>query len=127
VLYAALMSVSAIGKGYAVANGGSAKHGIKQVDRLLSNAGVSVPELFATWVPFVIGPRRELVVAFDWTEFDCDKQSTIAACLVTKHGRATPLVWFSDSKDVLTAGCRASRYFVIHRQVHPGVLPRRSA
>ncbi len=29
----------------------------------------------------------------DWTEFDADNQSTIALYLVTKHGRATPLLW----------------------------------
>jgi hypothetical protein len=106
VLYAASLSVSAIGKGYAAANDGSAKHGVKQVDRLLSNAKLSVSDVFATWVPFVVGDREELVVAFDWTEFDRDKQSTIAACLVTKHGRATPLVWMSESAALLKDGGR---------------------
>jgi hypothetical protein len=106
VLYAASLSVSAIGKGYAAANDGSAKHGIKQVDRLLSNAKLSVSDVFAAWVPFVVGDREELVVAFDWTEFDRDKQSTIAACLVTKHGRATPLVWMSESAILLKDGGR---------------------
>ncbi len=40
-----------------------------------------------------MGPRPEIRVALDWTEFDADNQSTIALHLVTKHGRATPLLW----------------------------------
>ena len=40
-----------------------------------------------------MGPRPEIVVALDWTEFDADNQSTVALYLVTKHGRATPLLW----------------------------------
>lgn len=106
VLQAASLSVSAIGKGYAAINGGSAKHGIKQVDRLLSNAGVDVWDLFRTWVPFVVGDREELLVALDWTEFDKDEQSTVAACLVSSHGRATPLIWKTESKALLTDGGR---------------------
>jgi len=58
---------------------------------VFSNTGVDVWKLFASWAPFVIGSRPEIVVALDWTEFDADNQSTIALHLVTKHGRATPL------------------------------------
>jgi len=72
-----------------------------QVDRFFSNTGVDVWNLFASWVPFVVGPRPEIVVALDWTEFDADNQSTIALYLVTKHGRATPLLWKTVVKSEL--------------------------
>jgi hypothetical protein len=37
-------------------------------------------------------------VALDWTEFDDDGHATIAAYLITNHGRATPLLWQSVEK-----------------------------
>jgi hypothetical protein len=41
-------------------------------------------------------------VAFlDWTDFDADNQSTIALHLITKHGRATPLLWKTVTKSDL--------------------------
>ena len=106
VLKGSSLSVSMIGKGYAAANNSRAKHGIKQVDRLLSNEGIQVWDIFETWVPFVVGDREELVIALDWTEFDRDKQSTIGACLVSSHGRATPLLWKTEMAKVLTDGGR---------------------
>jgi hypothetical protein len=52
-------------------------------------------------VPFVIGPRKAIRVALDWTEFDRDGQTTIALYLLTRHGRATPLVWKTVRKSEL--------------------------
>jgi hypothetical protein len=49
-------------------------------------------------VRFVVGPRPEALIALDWTEFDKDGHSTIAAYLVTNHGRATPLLWQTVEK-----------------------------
>ena len=98
VVNAVSLSIHAIGAGLAQTSGLNAKHAIKQVDRLLSNPGFNVWELFAHWVPFVIGARTEIVVALDWTDFDADGHSTIALSLVTGHGRATPLVWMSVKK-----------------------------
>ena len=100
-LQGAQLAVGALGRALAVAKELDAKHAIKQVDRLLSNAGVDVWKLFANWVPYVIGARPEIVVALDWTDFDQDNQSTIALYLVTKHGRATPLLWKSVMKSEL--------------------------
>jgi len=77
------------------------KHAIKQVDRLLSNRKLEAWDLFATWVPEVVGSRTDLIVAMDWTDFDADGQATLALKLVTRHGRATPLVWLSVLKDEL--------------------------
>jgi hypothetical protein len=37
----------------------------------------------------------------DWTDYDADGQATLALKLVTRHGRATPLVWLSVHKDDL--------------------------
>jgi hypothetical protein len=42
------------------------------------------------------------VVAMDWTDFDADGQATLALKLVTRQGRATPLVWLSVLKDELS-------------------------
>lgn len=100
-LQGARLAVGALGRALAVAKELDGKHAIKQVDRLFSNAGVDVWKLFANWVPFVLAGRPEIVVVLDWTEFDQDNQSTIALYLVTKHGRATPLLWKSVVKSDL--------------------------
>jgi hypothetical protein len=78
---------------------------MKQVDRFFSNTGVDIRKLLATWVPFVIAKRAEVVVALDWTDFDQDDQATIALHLITTHGRATPLLWKNFVKSEL-AGWR---------------------
>ena len=101
VLHAASLAIHAIGRGLAAAKGIQAKHATKQVDRLLSNGGIPLSRLFELWVRFVVGERKEIVVALDWTEFDADKQATICLYLVTGHGRATPLVWKSVEKGTL--------------------------
>jgi hypothetical protein len=92
-LTGARLAVGALGRALAVAKDLGAKHAIKQVDRLFSNTGVEVWQLFASWAPFVVGSRPEIVVALDWTDYDKDNQSTIALHHVTRHGRATPLLW----------------------------------
>jgi hypothetical protein len=93
VIHSASLGIGAIGRALAFSQGTLAKHGIKQVDRLLSNTGIKMGEIFASWVPFVISDRSEARIALDWTHFDQDRQRTIAAYLITSHGRATPLVW----------------------------------
>lgn len=98
----ASLAVAVIGQALAQARGKAAKHAIKQVDRLLSNQGVDVWALFPLWIKETIGASRDLVVAMDWTEFDADDQSTLSLNLVTKHGRAQPLLWFSVFKAELT-------------------------
>jgi hypothetical protein len=101
VMSGAALAVSLIGQALAKARGLLAKSAIKQVDRLLSNAGVVPWDLFASWVREVVAERREIVVAMDWTDFDADNQSTLALHLVTQHGRATPLLWLTVDKDEL--------------------------
>jgi hypothetical protein len=101
VIHAASLAIHSIGIGMAQARGVDPKHAIKQVDRMLSNDGISVWEIFRMWVPFAIGDRRQIVVTLDWTEHDHDDQATIAMNLVTSHGRATPLIWKSVVKSEL--------------------------
>ena len=101
VMTSASLAVSIIGHSLAQARGLIDKHAIKQVDRLLSNRGIVVWDMFAPWVREVVGPRKEIVVAMDWTDFDADDQTTLALNLVTRHGRATPLLWLTVSKDEL--------------------------
>jgi Transposase DDE domain len=101
VVHAASLSVYAIGQALAMARGTKGKHGVKQVDRLLSNTGIDVWRLFALWVPYVLGQRTEAVVSLDWTDFEADDQTTLVAALKTKHGRSTPLVWLTVQKSTL--------------------------
>ena len=54
----AALAVSLIGQALAKARGLLAKSAIKQVDRLLSNAGVFAWDLFGSWVREAVGPRR---------------------------------------------------------------------
>src|SRR5688500_14456894 len=101
VMTGASLGVAIIGKSLAQARGLLPKHAIKQVDRLLSNRKLEAWDLFATWVPELVGSRTDLIVAMDWTDYDADGQATLALKLVTRHGRATPLVWLSVFKDEL--------------------------
>ena len=101
VMTGASLAVSIIGQSLAQARGLLSKHAIKQVDRLLSNQGIIVWDMFAPWVAEMVGQRTSIVVAMDWTDFDADDQATLALSLVTNHGRATPLLWLSVLKDEL--------------------------
>ena|SRR5688572_28638749 len=73
------LGVALIGKSLAQAL--LPKHAIKQVDRLLSNRKLEAWDLFATWVPELVGSRTDLIVA----DFDADGH--LALKLVTRHGR----------------------------------------
>lgn len=99
------LSVTAIGTALARVTGGRAKHGVKQVDRLLSNAGCTMEDCLRAYVRAVLGNRKSIMVALDWTEFALDGHSTICLSLVTNHGRATPLVWMT----VETASLKGKR------------------
>ena len=101
VIHSASLAVHAIGRALAMAQGLKPRHAIKQVDRLLSNGGIDVWHLFRQWVPFVLAERTEAVIALDWTDFEPDDQCTLAASLITSHGRTTPLVWKTHRKSEL--------------------------
>ncbi len=93
VLHGATLAIHAIGQGLATATGATAKHAVKQIDRMLSNLGIDIESLAPRWVSFVIAERDEIVVALDWTDFDDDDQTTLVLNVITNHGRATPLLW----------------------------------
>lgn len=101
VLHALSLCIHVVGRALAWAHGGDPKHAIKQVDRLLSNAKVSIGGLAGPWAQFLIGERKEVLVALDWTDFDADDHTTLCAYLVTRHGRATPLLWETTEKSAL--------------------------
>lgn len=101
VMSSASLAVSLIGQALAQERGLVTKHAVKQVDRLLSNHGIDVWDSFACWVPARVGAQKKIVVAMDWTDFDADGQTTLVLSLVTRHGRATPLIWLTVWKDEL--------------------------
>ena len=90
---------------------------MKQLDRLLSNVGVKLEELFPSWIRFVVGVRTELIVALDWTEFGADDHVTLCAYAVTRHGRATPLIWKTHRKSDLE-GHRTQWEHELVQQLH---------
>ena len=94
-LHAPTASIAAIGRASARARGKRHKHGIKQVDRMLSNAGINLDKAQEYYVRGVVGGRREIVAIIDWSDYARSGHSKIALSLVTRHGRATPLVWLT--------------------------------
>jgi hypothetical protein len=115
VISSASLIVHRVGLGLAAAQDLLGKHAVKQVDRLLGNDKLVVWDCFAHYVPYVIGGRKEIIVAMDWTDFDADKQATIAISLVTSHGRATPLIWKTVSKKRLKNKRNDYEDEVLHR------------
>ncbi len=122
VLNAAMMTIHAIGQAYAAIAHIEARSGVKQLDRLLSNVGVALETLFPGWIRFVVGVRTELIVALDWTEFDADDHVTLCAYAVTRHGRATPLIWKTHKKSALE-GHRTQWEHDLVEQLHRAMLP----
>jgi hypothetical protein len=100
-LRTAWLSVHAIGQAYAELVSIGPKHGVKQVDRFLSNPAFKVWSLLSSWAVFVIAGRKEVVLALDWTDFELDDHTTLAAYVVSRHGRATPLAWQTVQKSTL--------------------------
>ena len=99
VMTGASLAVAMIGQALALARGLVTKHAAKQVDRLMSNAGIDVWDSFARWVPQQLAAQQDILVAVDWTDFHHDGQSTLVLSLVTGHGRAAPLIWLTVWKE----------------------------
>ena len=76
----ASLAVHAIGQGLAQALGKLSKHGVKQVDRLLSNQGIDVWEFFGYWVPYLVGARLEVVVGDGLDELSREISKTRWCC-----------------------------------------------
>lgn len=84
---------SEMGRGLAEAKGLHRKHCIKQIDRTLHNDDIDTKACESTLARLLIGQRSRIVVAMDWTVFARDNQLTLTIRQITKHGRATPLLW----------------------------------
>jgi len=108
IVHSDRLGVAAVGTAMARAFGKAPKHGIKQVDRCLSNEKLDMQTLFDGFVPIVVGQRGWILVTLDWTEFDKDDQTTASVNLVTSKNRAVPLVWLSVYKSELKG--RQRRY-----------------
>lgn len=115
VLHAAVLAVHAIGQAYAKVANIQPRSGVKQIDRYLSNDGFVMAHVLKSWVPFVVGVRKEIVVVLDWTDFEKDDHTTLAAYLVTRHGRATPLLWQTVKKSELEGMRNAHEYALVER------------
>ncbi len=115
VLHAAVLAVHAIGQAYAKVANIHPKSGVKQVDRYLSNEGFVMEHILKAWTAFVVGVRKEIVIVLDWTDFEKDDHATLAAYLVTRHGRATPLVWQTVKKSELKDTRNAHEYALVER------------
>lgn len=94
-------SIHAIGQAYAEVATIRPKHGVKQVDRYLSNAAFDIWRLLPAWASYVLGARNEAVIALDWTDFEDDDHTTLSGYLVTTHGRSSPLAWRTVKKSEL--------------------------
>lgn len=122
VLNAAMLTIHAVGQAYAAMALIEATSGVKQVDRFLSNVRVDLAVLFPEWIKFVVGERKELTIALDWTDFDKDDHTTLAAYAVTRHGRATPLMWKTHRKSELE-GHRTQWEHDLVEALHRAICP----
>jgi len=101
IIWSDRLGIAAVGTAMARAFGTKPKHGIKQVDRCLSNEKLDLMKLYLGYVPFIVGQRHTIGVNMDWTEFDKDDHSTVSLSLVTQNRRAIPLVWLTVKKSKL--------------------------
>jgi hypothetical protein len=120
VLHAAALAIHAIGQAYAKVANITPKSGVKQVDRLLSNAGFDMNVVLKPWVKYVVGVRKQIVVVLDWTDFEKDDHATLCAYLMTRHGRATPLAWKTVKKSTLK-GMRNDHEYSLVEQLHEAI------
>jgi hypothetical protein len=120
---AARAAIHAIGAAYAEVAEIKPRHGVKQVDRYLSNKGIDVEALTPAWAAFVIGSRREVLLALDWTDFEADDHTTLCAYVVTTHGRATPLCWKTVRKSSLGDGARTEMEIALIERLGRAISP----
>lgn len=103
VVSASQAGVASIGRAQAAARKTTPKHAIKQFDRFLSNEKIDLESAERAHVAFVLGNRWKLLVSMDWTVYADGDRHRIALSLVTRHGRATPLVWKTVTDAELTS------------------------
>ena len=61
------------------------KHGIMQVDKVLSNDTNDVDVLLGYWMPYVVGARPENVVLLVWMRFARKGHERIVVSLLSGH------------------------------------------
>lgn len=88
------VGVAAIGRSL----GGVPKHGIKRVDRFLSNPRIDLEAAHRALAEEVIGPRQRVLVAVDWTRL---RAQWVLVAGVVLGGRAVPILW---------AACREGQF-----------------
>lgn len=84
-----------MGGALARAGGKDKKHATKQIDRLLSNKGISIWKLAPAWIHYMLKDKEEITVALYWSSFADDKQTMLSLDVLTKKGASTPLLWKS--------------------------------
>ena len=104
-LKAAGAGIHAIGAGYAELAHVSPKHGVKQVDRLLSNGKVRLDDCLSAWCRFAVGEHPSIVIALDWTEFERDSHSS-GGPSPERTSRETRAESSRNSSRTFTHGCR---------------------
>ena len=82
-----------IAEGLADTRGTNKKHATKQVDRLLSNKGISIWDLSEQWVKYVVGANQSIIVALDWSSFFDDEQSMLSLNKVGCQSNGTCRYW----------------------------------
>jgi len=113
LILAAVAAIHAIGQAYAQSAGIAGRSGVTQVDRLLSNKLLDIAHVGRMWARFVVGERKQVLVALDWTEFAGDDHCTLAVYLITNHGRATPIAWKTCRKSDLREKQKQYEYDMI--------------
>ena len=89
-LSAARLGVSVLGR--AVPGGTKPRHGIKRVDRLLSNGRWRPEEIAAVLAQEASRYLGALVVSLDWVELRSGFRALVASAC-TRRGRALPVAW----------------------------------
>jgi len=77
------------------------KHRIKRVDRFLGNNRIPTEKLARALVRTIIGPRKLVLIAIDWTDLNDGKHQVLVGGIIAK-GRALPIYWAVVPKAKLT-------------------------
>jgi hypothetical protein len=107
VLVSALVLVGKVGVaalGRAIRTRVSPKHAIKRVDRFLSNTKIEVDEWCADLVRTVIGPRKRVKLAIDWTKIG--PWPVLVASVVVQR-RGIPVYWATCDLSALSRSLNA--------------------
>jgi hypothetical protein len=101
VLFSSVLGIAAVGRAMGRHFGTEKKHGIKQVDRHLSQPKVELSTYYRRTVQMLVGVKQAIQASLDWTDFDGDKCTTLVAALIWKGKRTPPLVWMTVKKSTL--------------------------